>query len=203
MSEPYLAMITSFGCYYAVKYWALCNGTQLDPNANQPLYSLIGTIYGGDGRTSFLLPDLQDRFADGAGRGPGLSDAMPLGGKGGAAEHALAPANLPSHTHHVTASGQIPADPAARLAVSDSGGSAASPKDQHFAQGSVFVPPYTEAPPTTEGFQQDLSMTGRTVEVSATLAPEGQEDPIPVRTLSPYQTVTYQICIKGLYPSRA
>ncbi|WP_223692693.1 phage tail protein [Leifsonia poae] len=93
MSNPYLGEIrlTSFG--FAPKGWALCNGQTLPINQNQALFALLGTTYGGDGQTTFLLPDLQGRIPLGA------SGAHPLGQTGGETAHVLTSSELPQHTH--------------------------------------------------------------------------------------------------------
>ncbi len=83
MSEPFLGQITMFGGNFAPRGWAYCEGQLLPIAQNTALYSLLGTIYGGDGRTSFGLPDLRGRAPIHQGRGPGLSPRK-LGEKGGA-----------------------------------------------------------------------------------------------------------------------
>jgi microcystin-dependent protein len=97
MSEPFLAEIRIFGFNFAPRGWALCDGQILPINQNQSLFSLLGTTYGGDGRTSFGLPDLR-------GRAPLHSDSgHPLGQKTGEEAHALGVGGLPSHTHDAQA----------------------------------------------------------------------------------------------------
>ncbi|MEL6637827.1 MAG: tail fiber protein, partial [Bacteroidota bacterium] len=71
--EPFIGQIMMFGGNFAPRGWALCNGQLLPINQNQALFSILGTTYGGDGRTTFQLPDLRGRYAMHAGRGPGLS----------------------------------------------------------------------------------------------------------------------------------
>jgi microcystin-dependent protein len=93
MSEPFLAEIKIVGFNFAVRGWALCDGQLLPINQNQSLYSLLGTTYGGDGRTSFALPDLR-------GRVPlHLGDGFSQGAKGGEQMHALTVQEMASHTH--------------------------------------------------------------------------------------------------------
>ena len=82
MSEPYVAQITMFAGNFAPRGWAFCDGQLLAVAQNDALFSLLGTIYGGDGRTTFGLPDLRGRAAMHAGNGPGLSTYR-LGAKGG------------------------------------------------------------------------------------------------------------------------
>ena len=73
MSEPFVGEIRMFGFGFAPQGWAQCNGQLLPINQNQALFSLLGTTYGGDGRTNFALPDMQSRVPVGQGQGPGLS----------------------------------------------------------------------------------------------------------------------------------
>jgi microcystin-dependent protein len=96
VSEPFLAEIRLFAGNFAPRGWAFCNGQLLSISQNTALFSLLGTTYGGDGRSTFALPDLRDQVPVGAGQGPGLSERV-LGEVGGAATVTLLPAELPSH----------------------------------------------------------------------------------------------------------
>lgn len=100
MSDAYLGEIRMFAGSYAPAGWALCNGQQMMITENQALFSLVGTIYGGDGRYTFNLPDLRNRLPMGEGSGPGLTPRR-LGSKFGAAQVALTTNQLPQHTHSV------------------------------------------------------------------------------------------------------
>ena len=96
MSEPFLAEMRIFGFNFAPRGWAQCDGQILPISQNQSLYSLLGTTYGGDGRTSFALPDLRGRTAVHEGN---LNGAYNLGQKGGEETHVLTVAQIPSHSH--------------------------------------------------------------------------------------------------------
>ncbi len=96
MSEPFLAEIIMFGGNFAPNGWAKCNGALLPINQNQSLFSLLGTTFGGDGRTSFGLPDLR-------GRAPVHPDTINLGQKGGPETVTLNANELPDHDHKVQA----------------------------------------------------------------------------------------------------
>ena len=98
MSEPFLAEIRIVGFNFAPRGWAFCDGQILPINQNQSLYSLLGTTYGGDGRTSFALPDLRSRTPI------HKSDGHGLGQKGGAETVTLTAAEIAAHTHAVKAS---------------------------------------------------------------------------------------------------
>lgn len=98
MSEPFVGEIRMFAGNFSPRGWAFCDGQLLAVSQNDALFSLLGTIYGGDGRTTFGLPDLRGRLPIHAGHGPGLSERR-LGAKGGAEEVTLTVNQLPSHTH--------------------------------------------------------------------------------------------------------
>lgn len=105
MAEPFLSEIRMMSFAYAPRGWALCNGQLLPINQNQALFSLLGTTYGGDGRTNFALPDLRARTPIHFGEG------HTLGERGGETAHTLSVAELPMHNHTVRAS-SAPADAA-------------------------------------------------------------------------------------------
>ena len=98
MSEPYIGEIRMFGGNFAPKGWALCDGDLLSVSQYEALFSLLGTIYGGDGRTTFGLPDLRGRAPMHYGSGPGLTSRN-LGTKAGSPTVTLAYNQIPAHTH--------------------------------------------------------------------------------------------------------
>jgi len=98
MSEPFIAEIKIFASNFAPRGWAFCNGQVLPIAQNSALFSLVGTTYGGDGQTTFALPNLQGRAAMHPGTGPGLSPRR-LGESGGAAAVNLSAAEIPTHNH--------------------------------------------------------------------------------------------------------
>lgn len=98
MSEPFLAEVRIVGFNFAPRGWAFCDGQILPINQNQSLYSLLGTTYGGDGRTSFALPDLRGRVPIHVGRSNGGGDHRE-GQKGGEETHTLSVNEMPQHTH--------------------------------------------------------------------------------------------------------
>lgn len=101
MSEPFLAEIRIMGFDFAPRGWAFCDGQILPINQNQSLYSLLGTTYGGDGRTSFALPDLRSRTPLHIGdNGDGVNHA--LGQKSGTETVTLTNAQIPSHSHQLS-----------------------------------------------------------------------------------------------------
>ncbi len=102
MSEPFLGEIKMVGFNFAPRGWSFCDGQLLPIAQNSALFSLLGTTYGGDGRTTFGLPDLRSRSPVHPGRGAGLGDIR-QGARGGAETETLTTNNLPSHTHTLRA----------------------------------------------------------------------------------------------------
>jgi len=102
MSESFIGEIRMFAGNFAPRAWAFCSGQLLAISQNEALFSLLGTIYGGDGRTTFALPDMRGRLPVHAGQGPGLSERR-LGIRGGLEQVTLTSAQLPSHTHTMLA----------------------------------------------------------------------------------------------------
>lgn len=103
MSEPFIGEIRMVPFNYAPMGWALCNGQLLQISQNTALFSLLGVTFGGDGRTTFALPDLRGRVAIHPGQGPGLSNYQ-LGQSGGLEQVALSLNQMPSHNHNIQAS---------------------------------------------------------------------------------------------------
>ncbi len=107
-AEPLLGLIKMFGGNFAPRGWAFCDGQLLSIVSNTALFAIFGTLYGGDGRTTFGLPDMRDRAPMHAGNGPGLTSRT-LGQKLGIDKVTLAVSTLPSHTHQLSAHA-VPAD---------------------------------------------------------------------------------------------
>ncbi len=104
MSEPFIGEVRMFAGNFAPRGWALCDGQILAIQENSALFALVGTLYGGDGRTTFALPDLRGRAPMHAGSGAGLTTRS-LGDRAGAEEVALSVEELPAHAHDVSCSG--------------------------------------------------------------------------------------------------
>ncbi len=100
MSEPFIAEVRMFACNFAPRGWAFCNGQLLPISQNTALFSLVGTTYGGDGRTTFGLPNLQGRAPMHPGRGPGLT-IRDLGESGGSDGVTLTASEMPLHSHSI------------------------------------------------------------------------------------------------------
>jgi microcystin-dependent protein len=109
MSEPFVGEIRMFAGNFAPRGWAYCDGQLLAVSQNDALFSLLGTIYGGDGKTTFGLPDLRGRIPIHQGTGPGLS-ARRLGSKFGSENETLTTNQMPSHNHNFDASNDTATD---------------------------------------------------------------------------------------------
>ena len=101
MATPFIGQITLFAGNFAPRGWAFCNGQLLAISQNTALFSILGTTYGGNGQTTFALPDLRGRVPIHPGQGPGLSP-YDLGQQGGTETVTLSVSSLPAHTHSVS-----------------------------------------------------------------------------------------------------
>lgn len=175
MSEPFIAEIRIFAGNFAPRGWAFCNGQLLPIAQNTALFSLIGTTYGGDGRTTTALPNLQGRAPMHPGRGPGLTDRR-LGERGGVETITLSAAQMPSHSHTVRC------DP----------GTA----DQRSPGGAV---PAGELSDVTAIYVND-SNPAATMAPQSVLNTGGSQ---AHNNMQPYLTISFIIALVGLYPSRS
>ena len=133
MSDPFVGEIRMFAGNFAPQGWAFCDGRLLDVSQNEALFSLLGTTYGGDGRTTFALPDLRGRIPIHAGSGPGLSP-RPLGSQGGTENETLSINQMAPHSHPFqgtdqpavspSPAGNAPAKPARNAYINEAPGSA-------------------------------------------------------------------------------
>lgn len=149
--DPFLAQIVGFAGNFAPRGWAFCSGQLLAISSNSALFSLLGTMYGGDGRTTFALPDLRGRsfihVGGTSGTGPGLSTYR-IGERGGLETVTLSTTQMPSHNHTATLHGETAAATSANpnnkmLALTaDAGNIYAAPvaaEDKTMASGSVLI----------------------------------------------------------------
>lgn len=197
--EAYISMITAFGCNFTIRNWGACAGALLPISQNTSLFSLIGTNYGGDGRTSFGLPDLQGRSPVSWGTGPGLSHVN-LGQKGGLEYATLTQANLPAHSHSVNLTGSTQAVTADLLVSNDAAGTN-TPDGNFLGAAGPTTRIYSDTMSAPPGTQDAVSVPAQPVSVSGQTGNAGNST--QVYTRSPYQGVNYQICMYGIYPSRS
>lgn len=182
MSDAFLGEIRLFAGNYEPKDWAFCDGRYLAISQNTALYSILGNTYGGDGRTTFALPDLRGRVPLGEGAGAGLTNRS-LGEKGGSESHTLSVSELPSHDH---------AGAAGTLNVVSGAGNDPSPTGNYLA---------AQAPPNFPYHSGPTNATLAADAVSASSASTGDDQ--PHNNMPPFTTMNYIICIRGLFPTRS
>lgn len=174
MADPFVAEIRIFPFNFAPKGWAWCNGQILPLSQNTALFSLLGTTYGGDGKSTFALPNLQGRSAMHPGQGPGLSLYF-LGQEGGSDTVSLLESEIPAHSHSLMAN----ANPA-NLATPSSARSLAraSPGNAYKAPAGQALTPMSDN----------------------ALSPAGGDQ--PHNNLMPYLTLLFNIALQGVFPPR-
>jgi microcystin-dependent protein len=182
--EPTLGEIRIFAGNFAPRAWAFCNGQLLPINQNQALFSILGTTYGGDGRTTFALPDMRGRTAIHAGNGPGLSDRR-LGSRGGTETNTLNITNLPSHDH------------AATMKVSNTAINA-NPANGFpgLISGRAQSTPPAVAQMTAYSSTRNVNMNANSVTIGNTGGNQA------INNMQPWLAMYYIIALQGLFPSR-
>jgi microcystin-dependent protein len=175
MSDPFLAEIRIFTGNFAPKGWALCDGQVLPISQNTALFSLLGTTYGGNGTSTFALPNLQGMAPMSAGQGPGLSFRA-LGENGGEPNVTLLATELPVHTHAASAT----TNPGSE--VSPAGMAPAVPG---FSRGATA---YSTGAGNTSLSSAALDIVGGS---------------LPHNNMPPYLTLTFIIALQGIYPARS
>ena len=171
--EPFIATIMMFGGNFAPRGWALCDGQILPIAQNQALFSLLGTTYGGNGQTTFALPDLRGRMPMHAGQGPGLSTRM-LGQMGGTESVTLTINNIPAHNHLINVK-------------SDAGNSNTPTNNNPAGDADATATPFAN--------KADSTMAASTVSMTG-----GSQ---PVATESPFVVVNFIIALQGIFPSQS
>lgn len=168
-----------FGGTFAPAGWAFCDGTLLPISENEVLFALIGTIYGGDGQTTFALPDFRGRVPLHQGSGGGAS--YTIGQQAGVEAVTLQASQMPSHTHAVSASAAVPPNAVAAVNVTNTASTwvpASPPKPRLYAAAASLVP---MAP--------------------AAVQPAGGSQ--PHNNLAPYLAVNFIISLFGVFPSQS
>ena len=171
--DPFIGQIIQFGGSFAPRGWALCDGALLSISQHQALFSILGTTYGGDGRSTFALPDLRGRVAVHAGSGPGLNTVR-LGEQGGAETVQLTTNQLPAHNHLVSCTTKIAGQnsPAGHI-----------PGAENFEADSLWSSDPADA-------QMHADMIGTTGEGQA------------VENRQPFTSINFIIALEGTFPSR-
>ncbi|MEO2268181.1 tail fiber protein [Pseudoalteromonas sp. YIC-656] len=176
MSEPYVGEIRMFAGNFAPRGWAFCDGQLLAVTQNDALFSLLGTLYGGDGRTNFGLPDMRGRLPIHKGQGGGLSNHN-IGQKFGSENETLTINQLPSHTHSLMAS------------IDEA--NASDPSNHVLATQTDGDKPYADATSDPSKFQQLAQQS---------IANNGGSQ--PHSNLMPSLCVNFIISLFGIYPPR-
>jgi microcystin-dependent protein len=173
MSTPFIGEIKITGYNFAPEGWALCDGQTLSISQNTALFSLLGTTFGGNGTTTFNLPNLQCLVPIGAGQGAGLSEYV-LGEEGGEASVTLDTSELPAHNHAVSA-------------VSATGTSAAAAGDllAEPNYGAVYAPSGTS-----------VAMAPQAIAANGSAAAEHNNE-------QPYLVLNFIIALQGIFPPRS
>jgi microcystin-dependent protein len=173
MADPFVAEIRIFPFNFAPKGWAWCNGQLMPISQNTALFSLLGTTYGGDGKSTFALPDLQGSAPIHAGQGPGLS-LYDLGQTGGTDTVTLLQTEIPSHTHS--------------LMANTTTATKSLPTGNSFAKGSSMIPYLAPAgAPLVNMAAQAISPAGGS---------------LPHNNMMPYLTLYFNIALQGVFPAR-
>lgn len=173
MSEPFLSEIRIMSFNFAPKGWAMCNGQLLPINQNQPLFSLLGTTFGGDGRVNFALPDLRGRVPIHVGSG------HTLGERGGEQAHTISIAELPTHTH--TFSGN------------SVNATAFVPAGNALAKGATAVAPVNPINYYSDVISNLVAMNPGTISNTG-----GSQAHL---NMQPFLTLTFAIALQGIFPS--
>lgn len=183
-TEPFIGEIKMLGFSFPPQGYQLCQGQMMSIANYTALFSLLGTTYGGDGVTTFGLPDLRSRIAIGMGQGTGLSN-YEIGQSGGLESVTLIPSQLPMHNHGATG---ITVTLPVGTANAD-----ASAANNYIADATVAMGDFFGNTPSPT-----LSLGAATVSGSTTMAGSGQ----PISLLHPYLAINYSIAIEGIFPSR-
>lgn len=176
MSDPYVGEIRLFAGTFAPANWAFCDGSLLSISQNTALFSLLGTTYGGNGTSTFALPDLRGRVPVHMGFGPGLSNYA-LGQQGGSENVTLTSQQLPTHTH------------TAKCATTNNLGTQSSPAGNYWS---------TDGGANTEAYN---SASDNSAMAASVVGPTGGSQ--PHNNMQPFQVVNYIIALNGIYPPRS
>jgi microcystin-dependent protein len=204
--EVFTGTIQTFAFNYPPSGWALCNGQTMQVNQFQALFALLGTNYGGNGSTNFMLPDLRGRLPLCQGSGLNLTPRV-IGTSDGTEKTTATLTNLPTHAHVATATGtpNLTATTTINLtSVTDSPVSVPSATNAFIgASGggpglaTIYSTAQGTAPVSLQGVSTAVSGT---VNVAATVAPAGNG--LPMETMNPFLVLNFSLCLNGLFPSR-
>ena len=193
MSEPFIGEIRAVGFDFAPRGWAFCAGQLLAISQYDALFSLLGTRYGGDGRTTFGLPDYRSRSPVGMGDGPGLSRIAPAQ-KGGVEQVTVLQPNMPAHVHTGSQLRAVVAIPA----VTSSTNVSSAPSV------SSILGPVTASGRAAELYSTDASdVTLQPFDAHVTGHTDTSGGGLPIEIRNPFLGTNFIIALQGLYPSRS
>lgn len=186
IDESFLSEITIIAFNFAPKGFAFCNGQTLPINQNQALFSLLGTTYGGNGQTTFMLPDLRGRIPIHTGQGHTLGEVS------GNSAPILSASNLPDHTHNIQATITLPTGTDA---------TATSPQNAFPAPAPAESPRYaSQADDQMAVANQDILLADRLSK--GPLTTENNEGSQPYNNVMPYLVLNFIIALQGVFPSQ-
>ncbi len=199
--EGNIGEVRLFAGNFAPRAWAYCNGQLLSIAQNTALFSIIGTTYGGDGRTTMGLPDLRGRVPISEGTGPGLSTHR-LGARGGSETVTLTTAHMANHFHGVNKTGVSEVTTVIRVSTQD-GDHAVPTPNSVFAKAVDINGDPINMYSTTPDNNLDPSASPSTFmdRDSFTTLPTGGQQPTTI--MQPYLTMHYIICLQGVFPQRS
>ncbi|WP_299015603.1 tail fiber protein [uncultured Polaribacter sp.] len=193
-SDPLLGEVKLFAGNFAPRGWALCQGQILPISSNEALFSILGTTYGGDGRTTFALPDLRGRVAVGVGNGPGLQTTNRIGDRGGVDRQVLNTLNLPQHNHVATTTITNSANVISTdNAVNTTPVTGDVPAVANFGPGLSTTTVKSYGPATN-------TVTSQTSSASTQIGFTGNSQAFENRP--PFLVINYIIALQGTFPSR-
>lgn len=205
--------IRGFAGNFAPRAWAFCEGQLLAISQNTALFSILGTTYGGDGRTSFALPDLRGRVPISAGTGPGLR-TWKLGARTGLEENNLNVLQLAFHNHSasvgtLSGTGAITGSASASINVNDGDGSETTPNGNYIGVDNNAGGMYEQAGDGTSALNagavsvdtSNMNVALTNFSGGVTVAPSGSSQGI--NNMMPVLTVNWIVCMFGTYPSRS
>jgi microcystin-dependent protein len=194
MSETYIGEIRLFAFTYAPEGWLDCAGQTVPISQYEVLFALIGTTYGGDGSSNFMLPDLRGRYMMSAGIGPGLTPRT-LGINGGVETVTLTVNNLPSHAHALV--GGSPPNPTVTAKIMCSSGTADNGTPANDTSAAASYARYANTVPNASMRANVIQASGRT-DYSSNV-----NIPYPHENMPRFVTCRYSICYNGIFPQQS
>ncbi len=195
--EGTIGEIRMFAGNFAPRTWAFCQGQIMSIASNTALFSILGTTYGGNGQTTFALPDFRGRVAVGAGTGPGLSNIQ-LGQIGGTETVTLLTTQIPAHTHTATAG--TGGTGTATLNAVTANGNTQSPSGNYLAASRTASVASYIASGTTAAMNAGSITLSNITAGAPTIGITGSSQ--PHSNMQPYLGMNYVICLLGIFPSR-